>query len=122
MSESKTTKPKQIIFPAMEEQKRERPKIETVPKFNLETEPKSDNGILKRWEEFKFSQKNIHQRSYHSAVIWNDLLYVYGGYELNKGILNDLYCLDLKTQDFFIWKKIDAVDNKMIPGYYYLFF
>ncbi|KAM3139624.1 hypothetical protein pb186bvf_008269 [Paramecium bursaria] len=46
--------------------------------------------IFPRWQELKPFGKNIHRRSYHSCVVWDNYLYIYGGYEANEGILDDL--------------------------------
>ena len=58
--------------------------------------------IDNRWIEYKIEGKNIQARSYHSAVVYNDAMYIYGGYDAQKGILSDMYSLSL-TKPPFQW-------------------
>lgn len=61
-----------------------------LPEETIEVENHSKNC----WYEFKIKQ-NIPPRSYHTSVIYNSTLYVYGGYEPNTGILSDFYSFSL---------------------------
>lgn len=63
--------------------------------------------VHKRWEEAIFHENHMNPRSYHSAVIYKNTLYVYGGYEYNYGIMNDFYSIDLDTKEPFVWRKIE---------------
>lgn len=45
--------------------------------------------------EIKIQGKNIPRRSYHSSVIFENKLFVFGGYYINTGTLGDLYAIDL---------------------------
>lgn len=93
-------------------------KLNKIPecntKFSIDMDVSKESKYLKRWEECKFSEKNIHQRSYHSAVIYNDNLFVYGGYEINKGIMNDFYGLDLENKECFTWKNLSKKNNNSV--------
>lgn len=35
------------------------------------------------------------RRAYHSSVAFNRKLYIYGGYDINVGALDTLWCLDV---------------------------
>ena len=88
--------------------------VSSVAKMNTDTEIIAKS--LKKWEEAKFD-KNIQQRSYHSSVVYNANLYVFGGYEINIGIMNDFYSLDLENKDFFSWTPITKSSEKSVyPG------
>lgn len=43
------------------------------------------------WEEIKVEGKMINPRSYHSSTLLNNKLYIYGGYEIHNGILDDFH-------------------------------
>lgn len=77
---------------------------------------------LRKWEEAKFSEKNIQQRSYHSSVIYNSSLYIYGGYEINKGIMNDFFSLDLESKECYSWSSLSKnLPNSVFPGQFFCF-
>jgi len=50
-------------------------------------------NIDRRWSEIKIHGKNIVGRSNHSMIFYNDSMYLYGGYEREKGIFDDFYQL-----------------------------
>lgn len=77
---------------------------------------------LRKWEEAKFSEKNIQQRSYHSTVIHNSFLYIYGGYEINKGIMNDFFSLDLESKECYSWNSLSRNSSSSVyPGQFLCF-
>lgn len=49
----------------------------------------------KRWSECKIIGKNISIRSYSAACSYLKKLYVYGGYQMLKGMMADFYCIDI---------------------------
>ena len=53
------------------------------------------NHFDSRWAEIKITGKNIQNRSNHAAVINGNFMYVHGGYDVDKGILNDFHRIDL---------------------------
>lgn len=119
---STTKLPKPKDDPSKRKEKHERTQINTKI---LSTDNEISARALKKWEEAKFSEKNIHQRSYHSAVIYNSSLYIFGGYEINKGIMNDFHSLDLESKECYAWTSLLKKNpNSLYPGYflYKLFF
>ena len=115
MSETRSQKAKNS-FHTNNDPKR---KINEATKFNIETENHKEIKSSKRWEECKFSEHNIHQRSYHTSVTYQNKLYIFGGYEINKGIMNDFYELELDSKDYFSWKNLNYnKENKVYPGYF----
>lgn len=40
-----------------------------------------------RWIEYRIEGKNLGVRSYHTSVVHDGKLYVYGGYDVDHGIL-----------------------------------
>ena len=97
-------------------------KLHTNPEQNarITTETEIIAKALRKWEEAKFD-KNIQQRSYHSAVIFGTNLFIFGGYEINRGIMNDFYSLDLENKDFFTWNSISKnATATTYPGKFYL--
>ena len=72
---------------------------------------------MRKWEEAKFSEKNIQQRSYHSSIVHDSSFYVFGGYEINKGIMNDFHYLDLESKECFQWTQIHKKKpDSLYPG------
>jgi len=44
-------------------------------------------------------------------------LYIYGGYEINKTILDSFYEVYINKERDFLWKKVKySKDNKITPG------
>lgn len=69
-----------------------------------------DNSFDNRWAEIKIEGKNIGSRSNHVAVIFGNSLFIHGGYDVDKGILNDFYEMDLHEDcDEYLWKKVNNV-------------
>lgn len=68
-------------------------------KTNLKVDiaPRSPD-IDARWTELRIAGKNIHPRSFHTCVAYNECLFVYGGYEVDYGILGDFWVLDLANE------------------------
>lgn len=71
--------------------------------------------IKNLWAELRI-KKNICSRSYHSSVIYNSTLYVYGGYDTNEGILNDFYSLNLSSEDGYEF--VSESQKGQYPGKY----
>ncbi|KAL4492534.1 hypothetical protein ABPG72_007647 [Tetrahymena utriculariae] len=75
-----------------------------------------------KWSEIKIFNKNICRRSYHSAVSHEDRMYIYGGYEVNEGILGDFYEMMIKNNQVFQWQKVNLSkygpnnDKPLNPG------
>lgn len=87
--------------------RKEKALFETIHKTSNEAERGPSEIVLKRWEEAIFYENHIIPRTYHSAIVYNSMLYVFGGYEYNTGIMNDFYCIDLDSKDPFVWKAIE---------------
>jgi hypothetical protein len=66
------------------------------------------------WSELRIKH-NIMARSYHSSVIYNSSLYVYGGYEANAGTLGDFYSLNLANDSGFEF--YEESHNGTYPGF-----
>lgn len=76
----------------------------------------SSDILLKRWEEAIFHENVINPRSYHSAIVFKNSLYIYGGYEYNHGIMNDFYCIELDSKEHYVWKPIEKKKDSIYPG------
>lgn len=48
-----------------------------------------------RWSELKIDGKNIPSRSNHVAAFFNNRLYIHGGYDADKGVMNDFSFIDV---------------------------
>lgn len=69
-----------------------------------------------RWTELRISGKNIHARSFHSCCVYDNWLYIYGGYEVDSGVLGDFWRLNLGNQEGgFRWEMLPA-DKHDYPG------
>lgn len=75
------------------------------------SENEGEKVASKRWEELILQENHIYPRSYHSSVIYNDILYIYGGYEINKGILDDFKRLTLKDYETG-WQDVEVTKNQ----------
>jgi len=74
-----------------------------------------DKG-LHHWEEYKVQGKKISRRSYQSSVFYKQAMYVYGGYELNQGILQDFISVNLEGDlPYLQWDDVDA-SKELTPG------
>jgi len=49
------------------------------------------------WYELKAKGKLPNKRSYHSAVVYDGKLYIYGGEDIKEGRSDDLWSLDLEA-------------------------
>ena len=87
----------------MNKSKGENKKFEgLVVKTNHET------AFDSRWSELKIDGKNIPSRSNHVAAFFDHKIFIHGGYDADKGILSDFYCLDVADDaEFFEWKKLN---------------
>ena len=50
---------------------------------------------LQNWSELRFSHFSPERRGYHTSFMHQGKLYIYGGYDINEGLLNNLWCLNL---------------------------
>lgn len=69
---------------------------------NIEDQPQNET----LWTEIQIHSKNLPRRSYHTSVIHDSKLYIYGGYDINTGILGDFYSLDL-LQKNLKWEPVN---------------
>jgi hypothetical protein len=76
------------------------------------------NHFDSRWAEIKITGKNIQNRSNHAAVINGNFMYVHGGYDVDKGVLNDFHRIDLTEEgkkDDYLWFELNnTCDGKPI--------
>ena len=87
-----------------------------VQKSKLTPFDTSNPYVDDRWTEFKIVGKNIQSRSHHAAVEYNDHLYVYGGYDADRGILSDFYKMNLNgKEDGFRWLAL-PINDPNYPG------
>lgn len=57
----------------------------------------------------KITGKNIVGRSNHIAVLFENIMYVHGGYSPEYGILSDFYCMDIgRDSPDFEWKQLNT--------------
>jgi N-acetylneuraminic acid mutarotase len=68
----------------------------------------SFNLITKDIEVYKNTGSNPSPRSAHSTLVYNDCLYVYGGYSSSGERLNDIFAFNFKTNK---WKEIKTFGN-----------
>jgi hypothetical protein len=62
---------------------------------NIVVRTQLENSFDTRWAEIKIEGKNIPSRSKHASVIYNDKLYVHGGFDADKGILADFSSIEI---------------------------
>lgn len=89
--------------------------IKTNLKISVPEEQTQVDSLGKNlWFEFKIKQ-NITPRSYHSSIIYNSNLYVYGGYDANKGIMSELYTINLSKESDSEFKIVQTSGTN--PGF-----
>ena len=83
---------------------------------NLVIKTSLENAFDSRWAEIKIEGKNINSRSNHVAIVFQKLLFIHGGYDVDKGVMSDFYSMDLSDHSQeFIWKTLDNLcDGKEI--------
>ena len=80
----------------------EQEKTPDKKKNKLVVQTKHEHAFDTRWAEIKISGKNISSRSNHAAVFFNNVLYIHGGYDADKGVLPDFQSIDLnETSECF---------------------
>lgn len=68
-----------------------------------------------KWRECKIMGKNVSIRSYSAACSFRGLFYMYGGYQILRGMMDDFYSIDLSDSvEKFDWVSIEAGGHK--PG------
>ncbi|CAD8060402.1 unnamed protein product [Paramecium sonneborni] len=78
---------------------------------------KSQLDYFPKWQELKPLGKNIHRRSYHSCVAWDNYIYVYGGYETNEGVLDDLMKIPFPNLEKpLTWTQVYKKNLKEVKG------
>lgn len=82
-----------------------------VPEDMLQNEPTQKN----LWSELRIKH-NILARANHSSVIYNSILYIYGGYEANLGILGDFYSMPLMISNDSGYEFSEESHNGDYPG------
>lgn len=63
-----------------------------------------------KWEEFKTNDAPP-ERSNHACTILDDVMYIFGGKDLDNNKMDDLWALDLKTKQ---WKQCDQNGDRPI--------
>ncbi|KRX04088.1 hypothetical protein PPERSA_08303 [Pseudocohnilembus persalinus] len=69
-----------------------------------------------RWAEFKINGQLISRRSNHSQAVCDGVLYVYGGYDEDNGMLQDFYGMRIKGIEQYNWEKIPIDKDENHPG------
>ena len=82
--------------------KKDKKPSDIVVKTNLQ------NTFDSRWAEIKIEGKNIASRSNHASAIHSNHLYIHGGFDADKGMLADFYCMDISEQtEEYLWVKLN---------------
>ncbi|EAR97403.2 kelch motif protein (macronuclear) [Tetrahymena thermophila SB210] len=89
-------------------------RVDTANKITTKLQLNNTNTDTK-WEELIISGRNIQNRSDFTSVIFDHTMYIYGGYEINAGILSDFHKIDLQA-GVYIWDKVVAKNPKKSPG------
>mmetsp|Transcript_2846 Transcript_2846/g.2669 ORF Transcript_2846/g.2669 Transcript_2846/m.2669 type:complete len:131 (+) Transcript_2846:155-547(+) len=56
------------------------------------------NSENANWAEIRLHGKFPERKGYHSSVIYNKKLYIFGGHDIREGEQDSLWCLDLTKQ------------------------
>ncbi|KAL9648012.1 hypothetical protein ABK040_012313 [Willaertia magna] len=76
--------------------------------FEIDLQNNNNNTEEEHWNKIKVQNSSIiKERNFHSAVIYENDLIIFGG--KSNGYFNDMYSLNLITKDE--WKRIDYNEN-----------
>lgn len=75
-------------------------------KLNVNTEHQSLDNSRHIWEEIRTANTHPSRRSYHSAVMWNDKMLIYGGQDLREGPQSGLWQIEISQFDQGEWEEV----------------
>lgn len=81
----------------------------------IKVPPKDESyKLLCMWEEVRTLGKHPGRRSYHTAVMWEDKMLVYGGQDLSEGPYGDLWSVEIGQFGQESWQQITIEDKGCI--------
>lgn len=86
------------------------PPSSNLIKLNVITEQNISHNARHIWEEIRTANTHPSRRSYHSAVMWNEKMIIYGGQDLREGPQSGLWWIEISQFDQGEWEeaKIEA--------------
>lgn len=63
------------------------------------------------WWEFRQQDIQPERRGYHSTFVYGTKLFVYGGKDIQKGYMDNLWCIDLSNLQEFIPEESEYSPN-----------
>ncbi|OMJ69664.1 hypothetical protein SteCoe_32538 [Stentor coeruleus] len=80
--------------------------------FGLHVDTKSHNidQSMNLWEEVRTANQHPSRRSYHSAVMWNEKMIIYGGQDLREGPQSGMWRIEIGQFDQGEWEELKIQD------------
>ncbi|OMJ68853.1 hypothetical protein SteCoe_33574 [Stentor coeruleus] len=80
--------------------------------FGLHVNTKSHNidQSMNLWEEVRTANQHPSRRSYHSAVMWNEKMFIYGGQDLREGPQTGMWRIEIGQFDQGEWEELKTQD------------
>lgn len=63
------------------------------------------------WEEIRTANQHPSRRSYHSAVMWNDSMIIYGGQDLREGPQSGMWKIEIGQFDQSDWEELKISES-----------
>ena len=78
--------------------------------LHVETNAHAVDHSMNLWEEVRTANQHPSRRSYHSAVMWNEKMVIYGGQDLREGPQSGLWRIEIGQFDQGDWEELKISD------------
>ena len=78
--------------------------------LRVDIKPHRIDQSMNLWEEIRTASQHPSRRSYHSAVMWNDKMIIYGGQDLREGPQGGLWRIEIGQFDQGDWEELKTQD------------
>lgn len=78
--------------------------------LHVETRSQNIDQSMNMWEEVRTANLHPSRRSYHSAVMWNDKMIIYGGQDLREGPQSGMWRIEIGQFDQGDWEEVKNIE------------
>lgn len=79
--------------------------------LHIETRPPHSDSSMNMWEEVRTANQHPSRRSYHSAVMWNEKMIIYGGQDLREGPQSGMWSIEIAQFDQGDWEEVKSLES-----------
>ena len=79
--------------------------------LHVETNQHGMDPSMNLWEEIRTANQHPSRRSYHSAVMWNERMIIYGGQDLREGPQSGMWSIEIGQFDQSDWEEVKISEN-----------